>query len=197
MVYWGKARDLIAEIVPCPVGMRDQGTMYQAMWHRGSLKGRDLIKAYYEEVKERVEKGIAACPNEQLRLAWSADHPPIFAQYLEEKYGAIIVAWAYSSFPDRYYRTYINKDPIKCLVTRHMVLGLVHPDNAVRDAKLAKCEGYIELTMQPGVPSFTKPVFDEAGIPVCQLPRETLDAEVKSILDKFIGELLAKKGKHV
>ncbi len=198
MVYWGKARDLIAETVPCPVNARDQGGMYQAMWHRGSEKGRDLVKAYYEEVKYRVDKGTVACPNEQLRLSWSGDHAPIFETYIEEKYGAVIVAWAYFSYPiDSYYRRITYDNPMKTLAGHHMILFFQDPKLYLRDAKMAKCDGRIEVSMMPGVPSFTKPVFEQAGIPVCQLPRETLDAEVKSILDKFIGELLAKKGKHV
>jgi hypothetical protein len=184
MEYWGKARDLIAETVPCPVGVRDQSAMYQAMWHRGSSVGRDLVKAYYEEVRERVEKGIAANPNEKLRLSWSGDHAPIFASYLEEKYGAVIVAWAYSSFPDRYYRTFINKDPMKCLAARHMVL-MLQTDNVIKDVISHKCVGAIEVSRDAS-PSSRKQLYEEAGIPLCELPRESDDTEVRSILDDFI-----------
>ena len=184
MEYWGKARDLIAETVPCPVGVRDQSAMYQAMWHRGSTVGRDLVKAYYEEVRERVDKGIAANPNEKLRLSWSGDHAPLFASYLEEKYGAVIVAWAYSSFPDRYYRTFIDKDPMQCLAARHMVL-MLQTDNVVKDVISHKCVGAIEVSRDAG-PSSRKQLYEEAGIPLCELPRESDDAEVRSILDNFI-----------
>ena len=55
MESWGRARDLIARTVPCPVTLRDQLSMYQIMWHRGTARARDFIKSYYEEVKDRVE----------------------------------------------------------------------------------------------------------------------------------------------
>ena len=194
MEYWGKARDLIAETVPCPVGVRDQGAMYQAMWHRGSTTGRDLVKAYYQEVKERVEKGIAAYPNEKLRLSWSGDHAPVFARYLEEKYDAVFTAWAYSSFPDRYYRTFVDKDPMKCLAARHMVLGLATSDGPVKDAISHKCVGAIEISNRR-TPSFRKLLFEQAGIPLCELPRESDDAEVRSILDSFIETRLLPQRK--
>jgi hypothetical protein len=76
-----------------------------------------------------------------------------------------------------------------------MILFFQDPNLYVRDAKMANCDGRIEVSMMPGVPSFNKPAFEQASIPVCQIPRETLDVEVKSLLDKFIQELLAKKGK--
>jgi benzoyl-CoA reductase subunit B len=185
MIYWGKARDLIAETVPCPV-----------MWHRGTVKGLDLIKAYYEEVKYRVEKNTAACPNEKLRLSWAGDHSPIFESYIEEKYGAVIVAWGFFSLPiDSYYRRIDYDNPMKTLAAHHMTLFNNDANFFLRDAKMAKCDGRIEIRRQEDVASFNKPVFEQAGIPVCELPRESLDTDVKSMLDKFIEGILYKKGK--
>lgn len=196
MDYWIKARDLIAETIPCPVGVRDQSAMYQAMWHRGSTIGRDLVKAYYEEVKDRVEKGIAASPNEKLRLSWSGDHAPAFNRYIEEKYGAVAVAWAYSSFPDRYYRNFIGKDPMKCLAALHMVLGWVPHDTALKDAIAHKCDGAIKISFDNREPSVDSSVWEQAGIPLCEIPRESEDTEVLSILDKFMERLLSEKRKR-
>jgi hypothetical protein len=196
MDYWVKARDLIAETIPCPVGVRDQSAMYQAMWHRGSTTGRDLVKAYYEEVKERVEKGIAASPNERLRLSWSGDRSPIFNRYLEQKYGAVIVAWAYSSFPDRYYRNFTNKDPMRCLAALHMVLGWAPHDKALQDAVAHKCDGAIRISFDNRDPTVEGSVWEENGIPLCEIPRDSDDAEVISILDKFMERLLSRKGKN-
>jgi len=196
MDYWAKARDLIADTIPCPVGVRDQSAMYQTMWHRGSVIGRDLVKAYYEEVKHRVEKGIAVNPDERLRLSWSGDHSPIFAKYLEEKYGAVIVAWAYSSFPERYYRNYTNKDPMKCLAALHMVLGWAPHDKALQDAVSHRCNGAIRISFESHGQSVNRSLWDQMGIPLREIPRESDDPEVISILDRFMERLISEKGKH-
>ncbi len=196
MEYWAKARDLIAETVPCPVGVRDQSAMYQAMWHRGSAVGRDLVKAYFEEVKDRVERGIAASPNERLRLSWSGDHAPVFNRYLEEKYGAVVAAWAYSSFPDRYYRNFTNKDPMRCLAALHMVLGWAPQDKALQDAVAHKCDGAIKVAFDNRDPTVDSSVWEQTGIPMCEIPRESDDPEVLAILDRFMGRLLSEKEKR-
>jgi hypothetical protein len=196
MDYWTKARDLIAETVPCPVGVRDQSAMYQAMWHRGSVIGRDLVKGYYAEVKERVERGIAASPGERLRLSWSGDHSPVFNRYLEEKYGAVIVAWAYSSFPDRYYRNFTNRDPMRCLAALHMVLGWAPHDKALQDAIAHKCDGAIRVSLDNRDPTVDGSVWEHMGIPLCEIPRESDDPAVLSMLDRFMDRLVSEEGKR-
>ena len=185
-MLWGKARDLIAETIPCPVSLRDQLAVYQAQWHRGTVRGRDFIKAYYEEVKERVENGVAACPNEKLRLLWMAGTPPSWAKWAEEEYGAVCVASLFSSIPiDSYYRATINGDVMRALASRHMVLFLETPDWRLKDAKIHQCNGVVE-TANPSVPSFNKKLFEEAGMPLCQIPRDRDDEEVRSVLSNFI-----------
>ncbi|HEY42194.1 MAG TPA: 2-hydroxyacyl-CoA dehydratase [Dehalococcoidia bacterium] len=185
-MLWGKARDLIAETIPCPVSLRDQLAVYQAQWHRGTVRGRDFIKAYYEEVKERVENGVAACPNEKLRLLWMAGTPPSWARWAEDKYGAVCVASLFSSIPiDSYYRAVINGDVMRALASRHMVLFLETPDWRLKDAKIHQCNGVVE-TATPSVPSFNKKLFEEAGMPLCQIPRDQDDEEVRAILSSFI-----------
>jgi hypothetical protein len=185
-MLWGKARDLIAETIPCPVSLRDQLAVYQVQWHRGTVRGRDFIKAYYEEVKQRVENGVAACPNEKLRLMWMAGTPPRWARWAEEKYGAVCVASLFSSIPiDCYYRTDINNDPMRTLAGRHMVLFLETPDWRLKDAKLHQCDGAVE-TANPAAPSFNRQFFEEAGMPLCEIPRDQDDEEVRAILSEFI-----------
>ena len=185
-MLWGKARDLIAETVPCPVSLRDQLAVYQAQWHRGTVRGRDFIKAYYEEVRERVENGVAACPNEKLRLLWMGGTPPSWARWAEDKYGAVCVASLFSSIPiDSYYRAVLNGDVMRALASRHMVLFLETPDWRLKDAKIHQCNGVVE-TATPSVPSFNKKLFEEAGMPLCQIPRDQDDEEVRAILSGFI-----------
>ncbi|MFC1820213.1 2-hydroxyacyl-CoA dehydratase family protein [Thermodesulfobacteriota bacterium] len=144
MDYWGMARDLIAETVPCPVSLRDQLTMYQTEWHRGTPEGRDFIKSFYEEVKYRVDKGMAANPDEKLRLMWIAGTPPAWSRYVEDKYGAVCVCCWFSSIPiDGYARTVLNNDPLRTLAGRHMLIFAHTPDWLLKDAKLHQCHGMI------------------------------------------------------
>jgi hypothetical protein len=194
MEYWGKARDLIAQTIPCPVTLRDQLSMYQVMWHRGTTRARDFIKSYYEEVKDRVEKGIAANPKEKLRLMWLDGTPPAWAQFAEDKYDAVCVASAFSSIPiDSYCRTILNNDPLRTLAGRHMVLFMETPDWRLKDAQLHQCHGVVQIA-SPAVPSFNKPLFAASGMPLCEIPRDRDDEEVRSILSAFIEtQLLIQK----
>lgn len=190
MDYWRKARDLIFQTIPCPVSVRDQLTTYQTMWHRGTTIGRDLIKAYYEEVKERVDKGIASNPNEKLRLMWEDGTPPAWAGYAEEKYGAVCVAPMYFSIAyEAYTRTVYNNDPLRALASRNLMLFASTPDWRLRDAKLCKCNGAVQVT-GPSRQSQLKPTFEEAGIPFLTLPRDSDDPEIRSMLDDFIEKRL-------
>ncbi len=96
--YWRKARDLIAQTVPCPIDVVDQVANYPAQWHRGTTHGRDLAKMFYEEVKERVDNGEAAYPDEKFRLQWlKAGNwgDTALYQYFAEKYGAVFVNTIY------------------------------------------------------------------------------------------------------
>jgi hypothetical protein len=193
MEYWGKARDLIAQTIPCPVTLRDQLSMYQVMWQRGTVKSRDFIKSYYEEVKDRVEKGIAANPNEKLRLMWIEGTPPSWAQFAEDKYGAVCVASAFSSIPiDSYCRTILNDDPLRTLAGRHMVLFMETPDWRLKDARLHQCHGVVQLA-SPEVPSFNRALFKASGMPLCEIPRDRDDEEVRAILSNFIETQLLHK----
>jgi hypothetical protein len=186
MAYWGKVRDLIAQTIPCPASLRDQLSMYQVMWHRGTVKARDFIKAYYEEVKDRVEKGVAAYPGEKLRLMWIEGTPPSWGQWAEETYNAVCVASAFSSIPiDSYYRTILKDDPLRTLAGRHMVLFMETPDWRLKDAKLHQCNGVVQSS-PGGLPSFNRQLFDADGMPLCEIPYDRDDEKVRKILSNFI-----------
>ena len=190
MAYWGKARDLIAETIPCPVSLRDQLAMYQTMWHRGTEKARDFLKLYYEEVKDRAEKGITSNADEKFRLMWMDGTPPAWGKYIEEKYNAVCVCSLFSSIPiDCYYRTTLNDDPLRTIAGRHMVLFLETPEWRLKDARLHQCDAVVEA-VQPGVTSFNKQLFEESGMPLCEIPYDRDDEKVRSIISDFIESRL-------
>ncbi|MFC1820679.1 2-hydroxyacyl-CoA dehydratase [Thermodesulfobacteriota bacterium] len=191
MDYWKKARDLIAETVPCPVSLRDQLAMYQVMWHRGTTMGRDFLKAYYEEVKERAENGIAAFPGEKIRLMWMPGIPPQWERFVEEKYGAVTVCSSFSAISaDCYARTIKNDDPMRAMVSRHILLFIMSPDWMLKEAKLHKCDGVVSIKRV--TTPITKNYFEANGMPYLELPGDLAlsmyrdDDEIRSALSEFI-----------
>ena len=91
--------------VPTPSAAADHfANMIPIMYFRGMKQGVEMLTKYRDEVKERYEKGIAAVPNERVRLYW-AEIPPWFTPGIlnafEEKYGAVVALERYH-FPEWY-----------------------------------------------------------------------------------------------
>ena len=184
MDYWRMARDLIAKTSPCPVTLRDQLSMYQTTWHRGTPQGRDFLKAYYEEVKERVENGVAACPEEKIRLMWvnALGTPPLWGKWAEEKYGAVCVTHNYMGIAvDCYARTVKNDDPLRTLAARYMLLFWTTPDWIAAQAKHSNCEAAVMVGGRRSISAFEK-----AGIPLATIPSERDDEATRAALSNFI-----------
>ena len=76
---------------------------------------------FRDEVKARVEQGIAACPSERMRLMWVGAglwHDTDFYTAFEEAFGAVFVWSMYLAFgPDGYIR-YGLDDPLQALASR-------------------------------------------------------------------------------
>lgn len=207
--YFRKTRDLIAETIPCPVSVPDQlpSTMIP-QWHRGTTWGLNQAKMFYEEVKERVDRGEAACQKEKLRLMWIGAglwHNTAFYQHFEEKYGAVFVCSIYLSIAaDGYARDLLN-DPLRALASRHVVGPILYgsirdPDWLLKEAKLHKVNGAIMIVnrscMRDVGRTFTKIAFEDAGIPLLTIYADVVDArewddeKVKSQVSNFIEERL-------
>jgi hypothetical protein len=187
MDYWRKARDLIAKTSPSPVSLRDQLSMYQVMWHRGTPRGRDFLKAYYEEVKERVENGVAACPNEKIRLMWvnALGTPPRWAKWAEETYGAVCVTHNYMGIAvDAYARTIKNNDPLRTLAARYMLLFWTTPDWIASQAKHSNCQAVVTVAGRG-----TRGAYEAAGIPMVSIPSELDDDATRAAISKYIESL--------
>ncbi|HHY60724.1 MAG TPA: 2-hydroxyacyl-CoA dehydratase, partial [Clostridia bacterium] len=93
--YYRMTRDLIAQTVPAPVTIADVvGPVMQAQWQRGTEWAVENARRLYLEVKDLVDRGVAACPHERIRLGWIGRGLWFnlgFYQYFEEKYGAVFV----------------------------------------------------------------------------------------------------------
>jgi hypothetical protein len=193
--YYAQARDLVIGSTPCPVHVKEHLAMQQSMWHRGTVKGRDMMKAYYEEVKERVRNGYQAYPKEKIRILWEDGTPPLWGAYLQEKYGAICLAPYFASITrDGYKRKVLNHDPLRALVSRQFMFIASTPGWRLKDARTGHCDALIRV-YNPVSSSRTKllnAAIENSGLPVLEIPRNSDDPEIRGILDNFFKTRLSK-----
>ena len=126
--YYRQTRDLIARTIPAPIGIVDSmpATMVP-QWHRGTVWARDAAKAFYDEVKARVDAGLAACSAEKVRLMWVGRglwSEMGFYQKWEESHGAVFVWSMYLALAaDGYIRDIEGKDALRALASRCITMG--------------------------------------------------------------------------
>ncbi len=184
--YYRKTRNLIARTVPAPIGIVDSmpATMVP-QWHRGTIWARDAARDFYEEVKARVDAGLAAVPNERVRLMfvgrgmWSEMG---FYQKWEESHGAIFVWSMYLALAaDGYIRDMSGgRDPMRALASRVITMGdeLRMPTWAgpwyVHEANTHAIDAVVAL--QDADP-FVVRALRQAGYPVLELDADNFNRE--------------------
>ena len=164
----------------------------QAQWHRGTRWGVEMAKSLYEEVKELVDKGIPAVPNEKIRLLWIGRglwFNLAFYQHFEEKYGAAFIWTMYLGIAaDGYIRHNVEENPIRSLASRFCFLeDILHvpPFNSqwfVKEARNNQIDGVVFLVpencMNNGDFSYNIiKSLEDAGFPVCVLRADPADSK--------------------
>jgi benzoyl-CoA reductase subunit B len=209
--YFEEVRELICNAPKTPVRMNEQITnVMAAQWLRGSEWAIQHAKNFRDEVKSRVEAGIAAYPGERRRLMWVGAglwHDTDFYTAFEQKYGAVFVWSMYLAFgPDGYIR-YGLEDPLAALASRTVSMNeqLHHPPWAnewiVDQAKRHRIDAALVLTPLGTKPSaagnrFIERALERAGIPVLPVftdmvdPRNWNAAEMIERVGRFIEERL-------
>jgi benzoyl-CoA reductase subunit B len=209
--YFEEALNWIAKAPKTPVRMTEQITnVMAAQWLRGSDWAIHHAKRFRDEVKSRVEAGIAANPNERLRLMWIGAglwHDTDFYSAFEERYGAVFVWSMYLAFgPDGYIR-YGLDDPLKALASRTVSMNeqLHLPPWAnewmVEQARRHRINGALLLTPLGTKPSasgnrFIERSLERAGIPVLPLCADMVDprgwnrVEMVERVSRFIEDRL-------
>ena len=209
--YFEEVRNLICNAPKTPVRMNEQITnVMAAQWLRGSDWAIQHAKSFRDEVKSRVDAGIAAYPDERLRLMWVGAglwHDTDFYTAFEEEYGAVFVWSMYLAFgPDGYIR-YGLDDPLEALASRTVSMNeqLHLPPWAnewiVDQAKRHRIDGALVLTPLGTKPSamgnrFIERALERAGIPVLPVytdmvdPRNWNAAEIIEHVGRFIEERL-------
>ncbi len=204
-------RDLIAGTVPAPVSITDQvPSVMIPQWHRGTEWGVNAARMFYEEVKDLVDRKVAACENERIRLMWLGTGLWFnlgFYQHFEQRYGAVFVWSIYLGLAADAYARY-GGDPLRALASRFAGMeDMLHmpPWNSdwyLKEAKKNGISGMVHLVAESCTQAvqgsyFIKKAFEEAGIPVLELRADTVDArawdearmtaEIESFLQNRLG----------
>ena len=124
-----EVRQMIASAPKCPVRISEQMSNVMAtQWHRGSDWALGHARAFRDEVKARVEAGIAACPIERKRLMWVGAglwHNTDFYSAYEQSHGAAFVWSMYLPFGPDWYIRYGLDDPLRALASRVVTMNEV------------------------------------------------------------------------
>jgi benzoyl-CoA reductase/2-hydroxyglutaryl-CoA dehydratase subunit BcrC/BadD/HgdB len=184
-------RRLIASAPETPVRMTEQITNVMAtQWVRGTGWGLAHARAFHDEVRRRVERGVAACPGERARLMWVGAglwHDTDFYTDFEASHRAVFVWSMYLAFgPDAYIR-YGLDDPMAALASRTASFNeyLHNPPWAaewlVAQARSHRINGALVLRPRHMKPSasgrlFIERALEEAGIPVLPIEADVVDS---------------------
>ena len=184
-------RRLIATAPETPVRMTEQiSNVMATQWVRGTEWALAHARAFHDEVKHRVEGGIAACPGERARLMWVGAglwHDTDFYTAFEESHRAVFVWSMYLAFgPDGYIR-YGLDDPMAALASRTASFNeyLHNPPWAaewiVQQARDHRIDGALVLRPRSMKPAGTGRLFieralEEAGIAVLPIEGDVVDA---------------------
>ncbi len=189
--YFEQVREMISNAPKTPIRMHEQvSNVMAAQWLRGSEWAIAHARALRDEVKQRVEADIAACPSERLRLMWVGAglwHDTDFYTAFEEQYGAVFVWSMYLAFgPDGYIR-YGLDDPLRALASRTVSFNeqLHNPPWAnewfVDQAKKHRIDAALVLEPLGTKPSatgnrFIERALESSGIPVLPIAADMVDA---------------------
>jgi benzoyl-CoA reductase subunit B len=191
--YFEEARQTICAAPKTPVRMQEQITnVMAAQWQRGSDWAVQHARTFRDEVCARVGNGIAACPQERLRLMWVGAalwYDLDFYTAFEESHGAVFVWSMYLAFgPDGYIR-YGLDDPLLALASRTVSMNeqLHNPPWAnewiVDQAHAHRIDAAFVLTPLGTRPSatgtrFVEIALENAGISVFSISADMVDARL-------------------
>jgi len=184
-------RQLIASAPETPVRMTEQiSNVMATQWVRGTDWALGHARAFHDEVRQRVNAGVAACPGEKARLMWVGVglwHDTDFYTAFEASHQAVFVWSMYLAFgPDGYIR-YGLDDPMAALASRLASFNeyLHNPPWAsewiVQQARLHRINGALVLrprSMKPAAAGrlFIERALENAGIPVLPIEADVVDA---------------------
>lgn len=193
--YWA-ARELMTGAERAPVTLRDQIAMYQMIWHRGTALAVDFARRYAEEVAERVDHHQAAYDEERFRvLYWDTAAEPAFHGFMQEVYGAVLVACPYTVSAACYARTVYDDDPLRALSARHLFLLERTPEWGVREALAQRCDAVIGIEPENSFPSALGRAIEAEGIPYLAVPDIRDSPERREMVARFLEDRLGARAR--
>ena len=188
--YFEQVRDLICDAPKTPVRMNEQiSNVMATQWLRGTEWAVSHARAFRDEVRERVDAGLAAYPGERIRLMWVGAgiwHDTDFYSAFEDDLGAVFVWSNYLAFgPDGYIR-YGLDDPLAALASRTVNMNeqLHNPpwsnEWVVDQARRHRIDAAMVLTpggMRPAATGkrFVERALEAAGIPTLPVSADMVD----------------------
>jgi hypothetical protein len=154
-------------------------------WHRGTEWGLQAARRFYEEVRDRVDAGAAACADERIRLMWVGRglwFDMGFYQQFRESHQAVFVWSMYLAVAADGYQRF-GGDPVRRLAARFAAFTdqLYTPPWScewyVKEARLHQVDGVVHLVSDdPRGSYFTTRALKAAGLPVFELRADNVDA---------------------
>lgn len=183
-----EARTLIAQAPRCPVRIGEQITNVMAtQWHRGSEWALGHARRFRDEVRERVQAGVAACPGERRRLMWIGAglwHDTGFYSAFEESHGAVFTWSMYLPFGPDWYIRYGLDDPLRALASRVVTMNEVlhNPPYApawmVREAQANRIDGAVVLMPTGCRPAASGTLFITAALERAGIPTHLIESDM-------------------
>jgi benzoyl-CoA reductase/2-hydroxyglutaryl-CoA dehydratase subunit BcrC/BadD/HgdB len=203
--YFEEAAQAICQAPKSPVRMQEQITnVMAAQWQRGSAWAVHHARSFRDEVVQRARDGVAACPNERMRIMWVGAglwYDLDFYTAFEESHGAVFVWSMYLAFgPDGYIR-YGLDDPLLALASRTVSMNeqLHNPPWAnewiVEQARAHRIDVAFVLTPLGTRPSATGTRFEEIALQAAGIPVFSVRAELV-VSRLWVGDKMRADASH-
>jgi len=209
--YFQEVREMIATAPQCPVRVEEQiSNVMATQWHRGSDWALNHARLFRDEIKARVDSGVAAFSGEKKRLMWVGAglwHDMSFYSAFEESHGAVFVWSMYLPFGPDWYIRYGLDDPLRALASRVVTMNeVLHnppyaPSWIVNEAKRNRIDAAVILLPKGSRPAaagklMIASALEKAGIPTYLIESDMVDgrqwdrASVHTNMKQFLEERL-------
>lgn len=114
--------NMIAEAPKVPIRISEQmPNVMIPQWHRGSDWAMAHVRAFHDEIADRIREGFAVCPGERIRMMWIGAglwFDTSFYSAFEESHGAVFAWSMYLPFAADGYIRADHGDPLRALAAR-------------------------------------------------------------------------------
>ncbi|MBE0480159.1 MAG: 2-hydroxyacyl-CoA dehydratase [Dehalococcoidia bacterium] len=120
--WWWREAYKLRKAVPCPMSTQDHFVLFVP--HHMMLTDEftlEFYKGLYQELKERVDKGVGVIEDEKYRLVWGVGLPPWHSMYILDEflnYGAVFAAETAYMIPEPFEITPDMTDPVEIIAER-------------------------------------------------------------------------------